>query len=293
LALVHDEPSERPMRPIPRVKLPDGAQVPALGLGTWRMGESRRAAEREAAALALGLELGMTLIDTAEMYGNGGAEEVVARAIGAGHHGETFVVSKLYPHNAGRKAMRAACAKSLQRLRVERLDLYLLHWRGRVPLAETVDAFESLRREGKIARWGVSNFDVDDMRELWALSGGRECATNQVLYHLGDRGIEWDLLPWMRERQMPVMAYCPLGEGRLLAERRLAAVAAQLGATPAQVALAWLARQGDVIAIPQSTNPAHVRANRAATDRTLDAAALAALDAAFPGPTGPRRLSVV
>jgi diketogulonate reductase-like aldo/keto reductase len=280
------------MLAIPDVTLPDATAVPALGLGTWHMGESRRKAGREVAALALGLDLGMTLIDTAEMYGEGGAEEVVGRAI-AGRRREVFVVSKVYPHNAGRKSMRAACAKSLRRLRIDCLDLYLLHWRGRIPLAETVEAFEALRREGMIARWGVSNFGVDDMRKLWALPGGRACATNQVHYHLGERGIEWDLVPWMREQRMPVMAYCPLGEGRLLAERRLAAIAAQAGATPAQVALAWLARRGDVIAIPQSSDLAHVRANRAATDVALDAATLAALDAAFPGPQGPRSLSVV
>ncbi len=234
----------------------------------------------------------MTLVDTAEMYADGGAEEVVARAI-AGRRHEVFVVSKVYPHNAGAKSAIAACERSLARLRIDRLDLYLLHWRGRVPLAETVAAFERLRQDGKIARWGVSNLDVEAMRELWTLPGGRQCATNQVLYHLGERGIEWDLLPWMRERRMPVMAYCPLGEGRLLANRKLSAIAARLHATPAQLALAWLTRQGDVMAIPQSADLAHLRENRAAIDLALDADALAALDAAFPPPSGPSPLAIV
>jgi diketogulonate reductase-like aldo/keto reductase len=278
--------------PIPRVTLPDGTDVPALGLGTWRMGEDRRSAAREVAALTLGLDLGMTLVDTAEMYGDGGAEEVVARAI-AGRRHEAFVVSKVYPHNAGRKSAIAACERSLRRLQIERLDLYLLHWRGRVPLAETVAAFERLRQDGKIARWGVSNFDTEAMRELRALPGGSECATNQVLYHLGERGSEWDLLPWMREHRMPVMAYCPLGEGRLLSNRKLAAIAERLGATPAQVALAWLVGQRSVMTIPQSSNLAHVRDNRAAIDLALDAAAEAALAAAFPPPPGPSSLAIV
>jgi diketogulonate reductase-like aldo/keto reductase len=277
---------------IPHVTLPDGTGVPALGLGTWRMGEARRTAAREAAALTLGLDLGMTLVDTAEMYGDGGAEEVVAKAI-AGRRDGVFVVSKVYPHNAGRRSAIAACERSLERLRIERLDLYLLHWRGGIPLAETVAAFEQLRRDGRIARWGVSNFDADAMRELWALPGGHECATNQVLYHLGERGIEWELLPWMRRQRMPVMAYCPLGEGRLLADRDLAAIAARRGATPAQIALAWLLRQGDVIAIPKSSALAHVRENRAAATLELDAGTLGALDAAFPPPSGPSALSIV
>jgi diketogulonate reductase-like aldo/keto reductase len=234
----------------------------------------------------------MTLIDTAEMYGEGGAEKIVGDAI-AGRRDEVFVVSKVYPHNAGRKSAIAACERSLKRLRTDRLDLYLLHWPGRIPLAETVAAFELLRADGKIARWGVSNFDTDAMRALSALPDGERCATNQVLYHLGERGVEWDLLPWMRERRMPVMAYCPLGEGALLRNRRLGAIAAGIGATPAQVALAWLLRAPDVIAIPESSNVDHVRANRAAADLVLDAASLAALDAAFPPPAKATPLAVV
>jgi diketogulonate reductase-like aldo/keto reductase len=246
----------------------------------------------EAAALALGLDLGMTLIDTAEMYGDGGAEEIVAKAI-AGRRDDVFVVSKVYPHNAGRKNAISACERSLARLRTDRLDLYLLHWRGNIPLAETVNAFERLRADGKIVRWGVSNFDTADMRELFALPEGRHCATNQVLYHLGERGIEWNLLPWMCERQMPVMAYSPLGQGALLRNRRLAAFAQEIEVTPAQLALAWLLRSRDVIAIPKSAHPDHVRANRLAAEGTLGAAMMAALDAAFPPPTGQRPLAVL
>ena len=271
---------------------PDGHHVPSLGQGTWRMGERKSSAAREVAALTLGLDLGMTLLDTAEMYADGGAERIVGDAI-ARRRNDVFVVSKVYPHNAGRKSAIAACERSLRRLRIEQLDLYLLHWPGRIPLAETVAAFEQLRAEGKIARWGVSNFDTDAMRALAALPDGERCATNQVLYHLGQRGIEWDLLPWMRERRMPVMAYCPLGEGALLRNRRLAAIGAGVGAPPAQVALAWLLRAPDVIAIPESSNVDHVRANRGAADLVLDAATLAALDAAFPTPGKATPLAVV
>ena len=273
------------------VLLRDGKSVPALGMGTWRMGERKASAAREIAALTLGLDLGMTLIDTAEMYANGGAEKIVGDAI-AGRDG-AFVVSKVYPHNAGRKSAIAACERSLRRLNIDRLDLYLLHWPGRIPVAETVDAFERLRADGKIARWGVSNFDIDAMRKLDALPEGRHCATNQVLYHLGERGIEWDLLPWMRERRMPVMAYCPLGEGALLRNRQLAAIAKGSDATPAQLALAWLLRAQDVIAIPQSADVVHIRDNRAAADTALKTQTLSALDAAFPPPRGPTSLAVV
>jgi diketogulonate reductase-like aldo/keto reductase len=273
----------RPMTPLPHVRFADGTNVPALGQGTWKMGEASRRASAEAAALTLGVDLGLTLIDTAEMYGDGGAEEVVARAI-HGRRREVFLVSKVYPHNAGRKSAIAACERSLARLATDHLDLYLLHWRGSVPLAETVDAFERLRADGKILRWGVSNFDTDDMRRLWALPEGRHCATNQVLYHLGERGVEWSLLPWMREQAMPLMAYSPLGQGELLRAPDLTRVAATVGCSAAQLALAWLAQQGDVMVIPQSADPAHVRANRAAADVALDAATLAALDRVFAPP---------
>ena len=269
---------------IPNMAFPDGTAVPALGLGTWKMGEDRKRAAGEAAALSLGIDLGMTLVDTAEMYGDGGAEEVVAQAM-AGRRDRVFVVSKVYPHNAGRKSAVIACERSLRRLRTDRIDLYLLHWRGRVPLAETVAAFEQLRSEGKIARWGVSNFDTADMRELFALPEGPRCATNQVLYHLAERGIEWELLPWMRERRIPVMAYSPLGQGSLLLNPKLAGIAKPLRATPAQVALRWLMRTRDVIVIPESANPDHVRANRGSTSIGLDGTTLEAIDAAFPPPS--------
>jgi diketogulonate reductase-like aldo/keto reductase len=278
--------------PLPTVAFPDGATVPAVGLGTWTMGENRRKAAPEEAALTLGLDLGMTLVDTAEMYGEGGAEELLARAI-AGRRDRVFVVSKVYPHNAGRKAAVTACERSLRRLRTDRLDLYLLHWRGRIPLAETVEAFERLRADGKIVRWGVSNFDVADMRELFALPAGRNCATNQVLYHLAERGIEWELLPWLRERGIPLMAYSPLGQGALLRRPELMSMSSRLGVTPPEVALGWLLRAPDVIAIPESTDSAHIRANRRAAALRLDAAALAAIDAAFPPPAGPTRLAVI
>ena len=277
---------------LPDVALPDGAVVPALGLGTWKMGEDRRRAAREAAALSLGLDLGMSLVDTAEMYGDGGAEEVVARAI-AGRRDRVFVVSKVFPHNAGRKSAVIACEGTLERLRTDRIDLYLLHWRGRVPLFETVEAFERLRAEGKIVRWGVSNFDTSDMRELFALPEGRRCATNQVLYHLAARGIEWELLPWMRERRIPVMAYSPLGQGSLVGNPKLAGIAKRLGATPSQVALRWLLRTPDIVAIPESANPDHVRANRGATSVRLDGTTLDAIDAAFPPPTASTPLAVL
>jgi diketogulonate reductase-like aldo/keto reductase len=284
--------AQRQPDPVSYVTFADGGLAPALGLGTWRMGEQKGNAARERAALTLGLDLGMSLIDTAEMYGDGGAESIVGEVI-HDRRDEVFVVSKVYPHNAGRKSAFAACERSLRRLRTDRLDLYLLHWPGRIPLAETVDAFERLRSEGKIVRWGVSNFDLRAMRELEALPAGRNCATNQVLYHLGARGIEWDLVPWMRVRGMPIMAYCPLGEGALLRNRRLATIAKASGATPAQVALGWLLRNSEVIAIPASSDVAHVRDNREAADIALESSMLAAIDGAFPPPTSATPLSVV
>jgi diketogulonate reductase-like aldo/keto reductase len=276
---------------IPTVALSDGTNVPALGQGTWHMGESPRRRASEAAALASGIAMGMTLIDTAEMYGDGGAEEVVGDAI-AGRRDRVFVVSKVYPHNAGAKSAIAACERSLRRLRTDRLDLYLLHWRGRIPLAETIDAFERLRRDGKILRWGVSNFDVDDMRELLALPDGRHCAANQVLWHLGERGAEWALAPECRRHGIPLMAYCPLGEGGLLHDRRLRAVAKDIDASPAAVALAWLIGRG-AIAIPKSADVDHLHENRAAATLKLSAATLATIDASFPPPTRATPLGVI
>ena len=276
---------------IPSIGLSDGTKVPALGQGTWHMGESPRRRASEAAALASGIAMGMTLIDTAEMYGDGGAEEVVGDAI-AGRRDQVFVVSKVYPHNAGAKSAIAACERSLRRLRTDRLDLYLLHWRGRIPLAETIDAFERLRRDGKILRWGVSNFDVDDMRELLALPDGRHCAANQVLWHLGERGAEWALAPECRKHGIPLMAYCPLGEGGLLHDRRLRAIAKDIDASPAAVALAWLIGRG-AIAIPKSADVDHLHENRAAATLKLSAAMLATIDASFPPPTRATPLGVI
>jgi diketogulonate reductase-like aldo/keto reductase len=266
--------------------------VPALGQGTWKMGERKASAAREVAALRHGIDLGMTLIDTAEMYGEGGAEEIVARAI-SGRRDDVFVVSKVYPHNAGAKSAIAACERSLARLGTDRIDMYLLHWRGRIPLAETIDAFERLRRAGKIVRWGVSNFDVDDMNELMALPAGAHCATNQVLYNLAERGIEWKLLPYCAQRAIPVMAYSPVGQGALLTHRKLATLAAPLGVTPAQLALAWSIRDPHVMSIPQSADKSHIDDNRSVAAIRLSPATLAALDSAFPPPRGPVPLAVL
>jgi diketogulonate reductase-like aldo/keto reductase len=256
------------------------------------MGEAGTRGADVVAALRLGLDLGMTLVDTAEMYAEGGAEEVVAKAI-AGRRDGVFLVSKVYPHNATRRGTIAACERSLKRLGTDRLDLYLLHWRGDVPLAETLEGFAALLEAGKIRRWGVSNFDAGDMAELWAVPGGSAAAANQVLYNLTRRGIEWDLLPWCRERRVPVMAYSPVEQGRLLAKRALREVAERRQATPAQVALAWVLRQEGVIAIPKAAQAAHVRENRGALDLALAPDDLAALDAAFSPPRSKRPLEML
>lgn len=272
-------------------RLPDGTEVPALGQGTWRMGERGADRRAEAATLRLGLDLGLTLVDTAEMYAEGGAEEVVAEAI-AGRRDEVFLVSKVYPHNAGGRKLQAACERSLKRLRVETIDLYLLHWRGSVPLDDTVQGFERMREAGKIRRWGVSNLDVDDLEELGAALA--DCATDQVLYNLDNRGIEHDLLPFCRERAMPVMAYSPVGQGgALLRHPVLRAVAERHNAAPAQAALAWTLRAPGVIAIPKASDPEHVRANAAARDLRLTEADLAELDAAFPPPKRKQSLAML
>ncbi|WP_135468966.1 aldo/keto reductase [Crenalkalicoccus roseus] len=273
------------------VRLADGTEVPALGQGTWRMGERAGRRAEEARALRLGLDLGMTLIDTAEMYGEGGAEEVVAEAI-AGRRQEVFLVSKVYPHNAGGRKLEAACERSLRRLRVETLDLYLLHWRGSIPLAETVEGMERLRAAGKIRRWGVSNLDLDDLEELGPALA--DCATDQVLYNLEARGIEFDLLPFCRARGMPVMAYSPIGQaGAMLRNRALGAVAARHGATPAQIAIAWTLREAGVISIPKAATEAHVRENARAGGIALTEQDLGELDAAFPPPARKRPLAML
>ena len=264
--------------------------MPVLGQGTWRMGENRRRRTEEVEALRFGLDLGMTLIDTAEMYGEGGAEEVVAQAI-KGRRDRVFLVSKVYPHNATRKGTIAACDRSLKRLNTDQIDLYLLHWRGSTPLAETFEAFESLRQAGKIRDFGVSNFDRSDMEEASHLDQGLT-ATNQVLYNLDKRGIEWDLLPWCKDHGIPVMAYSPLGQGRLLRQPGLKAIAERLGVTPAQLALAWVLYQ-NVVAIPKSSSPERLRENYAALKLDLSEADLKELDQVFPPPQGPTPLEII
>jgi len=280
--------------PMRTVRLPAGEEVPALGLGTWRMGESTRSRRAEVDAVRLALQFGYRLIDTAEMYGDGGAEEVVGEALAHGplRRDEVFLVSKVYPHNASRRGTLAACDRSLKRLRTDRLDLYLLHWRGGVPLSETVAAFEQLREQGRIRHWGVSNFDVDDLRELFDVDSAARCAANQVYYSASERGIEFDLLPWQRRHRLPAMAYCPIDQGALARSAPLQEVAKARGVTAAQVALAWVLRQPDTIAIPKALQAAHLRENLAAAAIELSAAELAQIDAAFPPPARKRRLAM-
>jgi diketogulonate reductase-like aldo/keto reductase len=275
------------------VSLPDGTPVPALGQGTWHMGERSGAAKAEVAALKLGIELGMTLIDTAEMYGSGRAEELVGEAI-TGQRDKIFLVSKVYPHNASRKGVPAACERSLKRLKAEVIDLYLLHWRGSHPLAETVDAFEKLRTAGHIRYWGVSNCDVRDLEELSGVKTGSGCAANQVLYHPDCRGIEYDLIPWCAKHHVPIMAYSPLGQGgRLLRSAALQAVAQRHNATPAQIAIAWGMRNPHVISIPKAADPEHVRQNAKAGAITLTEEDLAAIDAEHPPPQRKQSLGIL
>ena len=275
------------------VQLPDGERVPALGQGTWGMGQIKRAHSDEVAALRLGIDLGMTLIDTAEMYGEGGAEEVVADAIDRQRE-RVFVVTKVYPHNASRTKLPKACERSLKRLRIDASDLYLLHWRGSVPLAETVEAFEKLQVAGKIRHWGVSNFDVEDMKELLAIENGSACAANQVLYHVGERAIESDLLPWSQKNKMPIIAYSPVGHGRgLLENPTLKKIARRHDAAPAQIALAWVLREPGVIAIPKASSEKHVRDNARSIDIELTKVDLADLDRAFPPPKSKQPLPML
>ena len=269
----------------------------AIGQGTWYMGENPAQRRQEVAALQRGIDLGLTLIDTAEMYAEGGAEKVVGEAI-RGRRDEVYLVSKVYPWNAGGQKAQAACEASLKRLGTDYLDLYLLHWRGNIPFEDTIAAMESLMAQGKIGRWGVSNLDADDMQTLWTLQGGKECATNQVLYHLGSRGIEYDLLPWCAERHMPVMAYCPLAQaGRLrddlMNDPVVNAIARDKGVTAAQVLLAWVIRRPGVLAIPKASTIKHVEENAAALDVKLTVQDIEQLDAAFPPPGRKMPLDVV
>lgn len=278
--------------PVPTTTLPSGETIPTLGLGTWKMGEDRRKFAEEVAALQLGLDLGVSLIDTAEMYGSGGSERVVAEAV-RGRRDEVFIVSKVLPSNASRAASMIACERSLKNLGTDRIDLYLLHWMGSVPLAETVEAFEALKGAGKIRHWGVSNFDADDMEELVGLPSGGNCQTNQVLYNLSRRGPEFDLAPWSRARSMPLMAYSPVEQGRLARNGRFDAIAARHDATPAQIALAWVLARPGVIAIPKAVKPEHVRQNVAAAEIRLTADDLAELDRAFPPPARKQPLEMI
>ncbi|EIM28123.1 aldo/keto reductase [Microvirga lotononidis] len=274
------------------VMLPGGEAVPALGQGTWHMAESASHRAREIDALRLGVELGMTLIDTAEMYGEGAAEQLVAEAL-AGQRDRLFLVSKVYPHNASCQGVMQACERSLGRLKTDRLDLYLLHWRGSVPLEETVAGFEELRRAGKIRHWGVSNFDTADMEELFAIPEGANCATNQVLYNVSRRGPEFDLIPWMQDHRMPLMAYSPIEQGRLPRRSILDRVGQKHGASPFQIALAWVLDRRGVIAIPKASSADHVRDNHQALEIQLDRDDVEAIDAEFPPPRRKRPLEMI
>lgn len=280
------------------VTLPGGEKVPALGLGTWKMGESARARKQEIAAVRFAIELGYRLIDTAEMYGEGGAEEVVGAALAEALTARTvrredlFIVSKVYPHNASRQGAVAACERSLERLGLDRIDLYLLHWRGQHPLSATIDGFEALEAAGRIRHWGVSNFDRDDMEELWRTRGGGACAVNQVYYSASERGVEFDLLPWQRQHGVPLMAYCPIDQGSLAKDKTFVALGQRLGVPAAQVALAWTLRVPGVIAIPKAVREAHLRENLGAAHLNLSAEDLATIDRAFPPPKRKGRLAM-
>ncbi|MCA1324514.1 aldo/keto reductase [Herbaspirillum sp. alder98] len=280
------------MKQIPTMVLRNGARVPVLGQGTWNMGASAASAAAEIKALQAGIELGLTLIDTAEMYADGGAEKIVGQAI-AGRRDEVTLVSKVLPHNASQRGTIAACEASLKRMGTDHIDLYLLHWRGSHPLSATVAAMQTLVAQGKIGGWGVSNLDVDDIDELLALEQGRECLVNQVLYNLSRRGIEFDLLPQARELAMPVMAYSPIEQGRILGHPVLAEIAQRQHATAAQIALAWVLKQPGVIAIPKASSEKHVQENRACLDIDLSEADLKALDAAFAPPRRKQALAML
>lgn len=280
------------MTEMPQITLPDGERVSAYGQGTWHMGESRSRFAEEAAALKLGIDLGITLVDTAEMYGNGVAEEIVAEAA-KGRRDKLFIVSKVLPYNASQRGTIDACERSLKRLKTDRIDLYLLHWRGSYPFAETLAGFDKLKQQGKIRHHGVSNFDRRDMEEWLKLAGGAAVAANQILYNLTRRGPEWDVIPWCRERRIAIMAYSPIEQGRMLGHKALSEVAARHGATPAQVALQWLLQRDGMIVIPKASRPEHVRENFGALDLRLADQDLADLDKAFPPPKGRTSLGML
>ena len=274
------------------VTFPDGTTVPVLGQGTWEIGDDPGRRDEEQAALARGIDLGLTVLDTAELYGDGRSERLVGEVI-AGRRDEVFLVSKVRPENASEMKMMLACEKSLERLGVDRIDLYLLHWEGRIPLEETVDAFQELVDEGMIARWGVSNLDLRTMERLVDIDGGNDCAANQLLYNLGSRGVEFDLLPWMQARDMPMMAYSPLGRGGLLEHPLITDIADRHDASPAQVALAAVLRQDGMIAIPKASTVEHVEANADALDIRFDVEDLERLDRVFPPPTKATPLDII
>lgn len=280
-----------------KVILPDGTKVSSLGQGTWFMGEDSRKIESEIKSLILGLELGMNLIDTAEMYGDGLSEELVGKVI-EGRRKDTFLVSKVYPHNAGLNSISKACENSLKRLKTDYLDLYLLHWRGGIPLEETIEGMEILKKEGKILRWGVSNFDTDDMDELYHKTNGENCAVNEVLYHMGSRGIEFDLLPWQRNNNIPTISYCPLAQGgslkrNILRNETLNEIAKEHNVKPLQIALAWTIRENDVISIPKASSVDHVAENAKAASIILSCEDLERLDKVFQKPHRKISLDIV
>ena len=274
------------------VALPSGEKVPAFGLGAWNIGDSPATRAEEIATLRLGLDAGASLIDTAEMYGEGRSEELVGEAV-AGRRGEAFIVTKVYPHNASRKGIPAACERSLKRLKTDRIDLYLLHWRGSIPFAETMEAFAALQKAGKLRHYGVSNFDLDDMQTLWKIPAGHAVSANQLLYNLQRRGIEYDLLPWLRKQRVPVMAYSPIEQGRLTREKKLSDFTRRHAMTPAQAALAWLLAQEGVIVIPKTGRRERLKENLGALERPLDAAQLAELDRLFRPPAAPQPLEML
>ncbi len=280
------------MTAIQEVTLPSGEQVPAFGLGTWQMGDDPKLRAEEIATVRLALDLGATLIDTAEMYGDGRSEKLIGAAI-RGRRDQAFLVTKVYPHNASEQGCIAACERSLRRLETDRIDLYLLHWRGQVPLEQTLAGFLALQRADKIRHFGVSNLDLADMQELWGLGGGQGVATNQLLYNLARRGIEWDLLPWLRERRVPIMAYSPIERARLLREPKLFGFAKRHAMTPAQAALAWLLTHKDVIVISKTGNRERLKENFAALEHPLSAAQIAELEGLFPGPARAQPLQML
>ena len=281
-----------------QVCLSDGRKGPCIGQGTWFLGEHRDRFIREQEALTAGIDVGMTLLDTAEMYGNGKAEALIGRTIKGMDRSRLFLVSKVYPHNAGRKNIFKSCMASLERMGTDYLDLYLLHWRGGIPLSETVACMEQLKKEGKICRWGVSNFDTDDMEELWSVPNGKNCAVNQVLYHVASRGIEYDLLPWMRDHKVPLMAYCPLAQAGnlrrgLYGSPVLKEIADNHKATISQVLLAFAVRDGSTIAIPRTGRKEHTLENRAAAEVVLTGEELDMIDKEFPAPSRKVYLDIV